>query len=91
MIGDIMELKVACLNNEAGTKGFIFYDYGDGFQVIFPNGNYDGFSTVSKMPNLVIEADYFLEKVGHDPRFADYQFENVMIVSNDYRKGYWKF
>ena len=84
MIGDIMELKVACLNNEAGTKGFIFYDYGDGFQVIFPNGNYDGFSNV-------VEAEYYLKKVGHDPSVSDYQFKNVTTVSTDYRKGYWKF
>ena len=45
-VGTICKLKVDCLGNEPGTLGVVFYDYGDGFQAIFENGNYDGFSTM---------------------------------------------
>jgi len=91
MVGDIMELKVDCLGNKAGTKGFVFYEYGTGSQVIFPNGEYDGFSTVSMMPNGTTENYYFLKKIGHESMFAGYKFQNVMAVSRDYKKGYWRF
>ena len=93
MVGDIMKLKVECLGNKAGAEGFVFNNYDKGFQVIFPNGNYDGFSTYHVIPTSlnIVEADYFLEKIGHDSRVANYQFKNVQAVVKDYRRGYWKF
>lgn len=87
-VGTIVRLKVSCLDNPAGTPGVVFYNYGDGFQVIFPNGNYDGFSLESTMPqNGQVEADYFLEKIGFCDTLADYEFTNVMKVSADFKKG----
>ncbi len=88
-VGTICRLKVAALNNKAGTLGVVFYDYGDGFQAIFENGNYDGFST-TRSPGGVgmgTEDVFFLEKVGFEESLAGYQFKNVMQVSADYRKG----
>ena len=46
-VGTICKLKVDCLGNKAGTLGVVFNDYGDGFQVIFENGSYDGISRTS--------------------------------------------
>lgn len=89
-VGNIYELKVGCLGNKTGTKGVCFNDYGDGFQVIFPNGKYDGFSSTHKcFDDKVVEADFFLEEVGFDPLSVDYQFKNVMQVEKDFRNGRW--
>jgi hypothetical protein len=94
MVGKIVKLKVDCLGNKAGTLGVVFHDYGDGYQAIFENGNYDGFSTVHKMPNGQVEADYFLDVIGYDSgelttrcATAGYKFKNVMQVSLDYESG----
>ena len=65
----------------AGAEGVVYYHYGDGFQVIFPNGNYDGFSLVSD------EADYFLEYVSHSKSLENYEFTNVMQVMKDFGNG----
>ncbi|GAH43376.1 unnamed protein product [marine sediment metagenome] len=93
-VGTICKLKVDCLGNKAGTLGVVFYDYGNGFQAIFENGNLDGFSRTSKMYDSlrkgvgdVIEADHFLEEVGFEESLAGYQFKNVLQVSEDYRRG----
>ena len=86
-VGTIVKLKVACLGNVDGTKGVVFYNYGDGFQAIFKNGSYDGFSLQSKMVDGMIEADYFLEEIGFDEKLSNYQFKNVIQVSNDFRSG----
>ena len=86
-IGTIVKLKVGCLGNEPGTLGVVFYEYGDGSQAIFQNGNYDGFSETSIMPNGEIEADFFLEKVGFCDSLAGYQFKNVIMVEQDFRNG----
>lgn len=89
-VGTICKLKVYCLGNEAGTFGVVFNDYGDGFQAIFENGQYDGFSLLDSALSFgakPTEADYFLEKVGFEPSLAGYQFKNVMQVSADCRKG----
>jgi len=84
-VGTICKLKVDCLGNKAGTLGVVFYDYGDGFQAIFENGNYDGFSRTSKMkapscPEAITqtETDFFLEEVGFEESLAGYQFKTVM-------------
>lgn len=86
-VGTIVTLKVACLGNEVGTKGVVFYDYGDGVQVIFANGEYDGFSKCSTMPNEKTETDFFLAQIGFCEDLANYSFQNVMTVSRDYKKG----
>jgi hypothetical protein len=87
MIGKVVKLKVDCLGNKAGTLGVVFNDYGDGYQAIFENGDYDGFSTVNTMPNGQVEADYFLEVIGQDTLLSDYEFKSVMKVSWDYDSG----
>ena len=90
-VGTICKLKVACLGNAPGTLGVVFNDYGDGFQAIFKNGNYDGFSTAPEPaafnPDGQAEMEYFLEEVGFEKLLADYQFTNVIQVCEDYRKG----
>lgn len=82
MVGDLYKLKLSCLDNFKGTIGVVFNDYGDGEQLIFPNGNYDGFSNEEKKD--------FLEYVGHDTKTENYKFKNVITVSNDFRWGLWE-
>ena len=91
-VGTVVRLKVACLGNKAGSLGVVFYDYGDGFQAIFENGNYDGFSTSRKMPCQIpsrasFEAEYFLEEVGFEASLGGYQFINVLKVTENYIEG----
>jgi hypothetical protein len=89
-VGNTYRLRVSCLGNVAGVQGVCFYDYGDGFQVIFPNGRYDGFSSTHHMgKEKETEADYFLEKTGLDPLSTDYEFSNVLQVDRDFRAGRW--
>lgn len=93
-VGTICKLKVDCLGNKAGTLGVVFYGYDHGFQVIFENGKYDGFSTkcgvpIGKAPFIQretrqVEADYFLEEVGFEESLASYKFTSVIQVSNDF-------
>jgi hypothetical protein len=85
-VGTIVKLKVNCLGNLAGTLGVVFYDYGDGIQAIFENGNYDGFSTKRKAHEQT-EEEYFLEEVGFEESLACYQFKNVVSVARDYKIG----
>ena len=86
-VGTIVRLKQPCLGNPAGAIGVVFYDYGDGFQAIFGNGSYDGFSNCSTMPNGQVEADYFLDSAGFCPELASYQFTNVIAVGRAFRAG----
>ena len=86
-VGTVVKLKVDCLGNSKDTLGVVFYNYGDGFQAIFENGNYDGFSLTSKMPDGQIEANYFLEEAGYAHNLSKYEFKNVIQVSEDFRKG----
>jgi len=86
-VGTICKLKVDCLGNKAGTLGVVFYDYGDGFQAIFENGNYDGFSIRLFRSAESTEVDRFLEEVGFEESLAGYQFKNVIQVSNDFDLG----
>lgn len=87
MIGQKWRLKVGMLGNKAGVDGYVFEEYpslnGTGIQIIFPNGNYDGFSPA--------EQENFLEFVETVPKYTSYNFRNVMQVSDDFRMGYWKF
>jgi len=93
-VGTIVRLKIDCLGNKKGTLGVVFYDYGDGFQAIFENGGYDGFSErpgsmrdLNRDLDPKSEATFFLEEVGFEPSLANYQFQNVVKVSWDLRKG----
>ncbi len=88
-VGMIVMLKRECLGNPQGSLGVVFYDYGDGFQAIFSNGNYDGFSTDEKVEAFgnKTEAEFILERVGFEPTLAGYQFRNVMCVEQDFKDG----
>lgn len=81
MLGDVWKLKVGCPSNNAGSLGVTFNDYGTGEQVIFANGNYDGFSKA--------EQKDFLDKVGHYQFGASYHFSNVIKVAEDFNNGVW--
>jgi hypothetical protein len=91
MIGSVWALKVDCLGNPAGTIGYCFNEYTDfenpkdglGVQIIFPNGEYDGFS--------VKEQKSFLEFINYDMRYVAYAFTNVINVTRDFDKGFWKW
>ena len=90
LIGMAFKLKVDCLGNPRGTVGFVFnqyedFDYEDefGVQIIFPNGNYDGFG--------YNERKHFVEIDGYVPEYSDYEFKNVMRVSRDFQKGLWNW
>jgi hypothetical protein len=89
-VGTVVELKRSCLGNPVGTKGVVFYQYDTGSQVIFENGNYDGFSA---QPEPVFfgqsEQEFILQELGFDPIVAEYQFKNVINVSEDFRKGFF--
>ena len=90
MIGRAYRLKVHCLGNDAGTVGYVFNQYPDydypsewGVQIIFPNGEYDGFS--------YNERQNFLDYLGVDRRFVGFNFKNVGQVAKCFREGYWKW
>ena len=84
MVGDLYKLKLDCLDNPKGTIGIVFYDYSDGQEIIFPNGNYDGFDKIDDIP-------VFLEYVGHMEEYSTYQFKNVMKVVEDFENKFWDF
>jgi len=90
MIGMRFRLKREILGNSAGTIGYVFNQYPDfdvdgefGFQIIFRNGDYDGFS--------FNERELYLEEDGFEEKYVDYEFQNVMQVSQDFADGYWNF
>lgn len=90
LIGSKWKLKKAMLGNEVGIVGYVFNQYNDfddssklGIQIIFPNGQYDGFS--------VEEQKLYLEYVAAGDKYSSYQFRNVMDVWRDFQNGYWKF
>ena len=78
-VGTTVKLNRPVLGNESGTYGVCFNDYGTGGQIIFPNGNYDGFS--------IEEQQEFLIKIGFDMKISLYQFSNVMNLSQDFDDG----
>ena len=93
-VGDVVSLRTTCLGNSPGALGVVFYHYGDGCQVIFENGSYDGFSFTRRMPTendeKVSEFDFFLKKIGYDKNVADYNFTNVFAVERAFNAGYWQ-
>jgi hypothetical protein len=85
MIGYKFKLKREMLGNPEGTVGVVFNDYGTGVQIIFPNGEYDGFDKE--------EQELFLTPCGIASGRAShcqgYVFRNVIQVSRDFGDGYW--
>ena len=90
LIGAKYRLKKAMLGNSVGAVGYVFNEYQDigrsndlGIQIIFSNGEYDGFSAE--------EQESFLEFIGFYKNYSRYHFENVVKVSDDFKSGYWKW
>jgi len=81
-VGDVVALRVPCLQNEPGALGVVFNEYelnGHGVQIIFENGEYDGFSETDQ--------EEWLNYIGHNEITEGYRFTNVMKLSDDYRRG----
>lgn len=82
-VGTVFKLKVWCLGNAPGTVGVCYevYTLGNrlGYGVIFPTGDYDGFS-----PD---DVERFLDIVGFSPGIASYTFTNVMQLGRDHAFG----
>jgi len=82
-VGSLVRLKVKCLGNEPGTLGVCYsVDHTLGrpsYGIVFPNGEYDGFSPA--------EMGSFLEPAGFSSSVQDYQFTNVIRLSEDCRRG----
>lgn len=90
LIGSMWKTNREMLGNPAGSIGYVFNEYTDfdqpdksGIQLVFENGNYDGFS--------VEEQELFLEYVGYKHEYQRYEFRNVMEVAHDFRQGFWKW
>ena len=85
-VGSLVKLKRSCLDNLAGTKGYVYDTYQDfddpsklGISVIFANGEYDGFS--------IRDQELFLELIENTN--TSYNFINVMQLSNDFSRGHF--
>lgn len=90
LIGHKYRLRREMLGLPMGALGYAFSQYPDfddplelGVQIIFQNGQYDGFSVEEQM--------MYLDDLGVDDRYTDYNFRNVMDVTRDFQKGYWKW
>jgi hypothetical protein len=84
-VGTTVCLLEPLLGNPEGAVGVCYevYDIGHvGYSIIFQNGAYDGFSEE--------EAEKLLEEVGFEDSVADYDFTNVMRLSEDFNKGVFK-
>jgi hypothetical protein len=82
VVGDILELKLPCLGNKVGVKGIVYEEYGHGgCSIIFPNGQYDGFSEE--------EQKSWLRKIGRVQNFT-YRFKNVGKLAKDFKAGFFK-
>lgn len=86
-VGTVVQLKRECFGNKAGAIGVVFYKYEGGFQAIFENGGYDGFSYATRFATGETEADFFLHKIGFCEDLAGYHFKNILRVEDDYRRG----
>lgn len=90
LIGSKWKLIRSMLGVPAGSIGYCFNEYNDfdypdkfGLQLIFQNGNYDGFS--------VEEQESYLEYDDFASEYQSYQFKNVLQVSCDFQNKYWKW
>jgi hypothetical protein len=80
-VGTVVKLLTPMLGEQLHSVGVVFHDYGDGVQVIFTDGGYDGFSKEE-------QKSYLLE-TGTDPLSTCYGFKNVINMERDYEKGLW--
>jgi len=82
VLGQLVRLKIETMGCKVGTIGVCYHTYHivqPGCQVIFPNGEYCGFS-------LDEQSNYF--ELGQIlPKYCDYIFKSVMIVSQQYHDG----
>ena len=82
-VGSVVHLTTPMLGNKKDTLGVVYEEYnigyGDGVSVIFPNGEYDGFSEN--------EQGRFLKIVGFCEGLEGYKFTNVMQLSRDFQNG----
>ena len=79
-IGTIVTLEISCLGNRKGTRGIVFNDYP---QIIFENGEYDGFSKS--------DLEQFVSEIGYNSNMSHYVFTNVMQLSRDFENGLFDF
>jgi hypothetical protein len=83
-IGMRCSVGVPVLGNPAGSPAVIYEHYriGErrGVSLLFPNGNYDGFSSES----LQI---FDVQPKGLIRSCADYQFTNVIRLRDDFNRG----
>ncbi len=82
-IGTLVELKSPLLGNAVHARGVCFYNYGSGVQLVFENGEYDGFDKD--------EQEFYLQPIGFVEENSDYKFTNVLQVLRDFDKGYFNF
>jgi len=90
-IGDVVTLTLDCLGNSPGTRGVVFNRYPDfddmnkmGVQIIFENGEYDGFSYEDQQVFLKREDVQYIPF-----SIREYKFENVTKMSLQFKNGYW--
>jgi len=93
IVGQKVELKVACLGNPAYASGWVVDTYKDftnpekqGVMVIFPNGNYDGFSQEEQELFFIFDPHPEVSNA-----YNKYKFTNVIKLSQDFDKGFWRF
>jgi len=84
-VGTIVKLKINCLNNNPGTRGYVFNECGDGCQVIFENGMYDGFGDTPEFN----EVHTYLEVIGKSS--LPYTFTHVIQLGKDFENGYFSY
>lgn len=84
-VGTTAVLKRDVLGNESGIKGVCYETYQlgnrNGYSFIFPNGNYDGFGED--------EVDIFFDMNSLEQTQLNYNFQNVIRLSEDFRNGYF--
>lgn len=81
-LGQLVKLKEETMGNKVGTTGVCFNVYhlgSPGAQIIFPNGEYCGFS--------LDEQKHFFELGQIMPDYCNYIFRNVMVVSKHHQEG----
>ena len=84
LVGTIVKLKRACLDNPKDSRGVCYEIYNrgkgeEGVSVIFENGKYDGFSPDEQREILI--------PIGISEDLMNYKFANVEKVNDDFRKG----
>lgn len=79
-VGSIVKLMNPCLGNKVGTIGVVYENYFNGVSIMFPNGQYDGFSPE--------EQKYYLKFTGIiDPDMEDYKFLSIIRTSLEFDNG----